>query len=91
MITQELQNKTILALDATTRVNSVSKKSRFTNQKFNLGSIVYEREDVVFFENISFENCEWRPLFRFETGKIELDNMTKKNACTITINNFKLI
>ena len=84
-----LQNQTILAVEAKTSVNSKENVSRFTNQEFVLGSIIYERNDGVFFENISFENSEWRPFLRFETNSIELSNMTKKNACDIIIRQYE--
>jgi hypothetical protein len=85
----ELQGQTILALEAKTLVNGKKNVSRFTNEEFILGSIIFERYDGVFFENISFENSEWRPFFRFETNQIELSNMTKKNACPITISQYE--
>jgi hypothetical protein len=90
MTTTTLQGKTILALEAKTLVNSKQNVSRFTNQKFTLGSIIYERYDGLFFENIKFENCEWRPFLRFETNMIELDNMTKRKACTIIVKKYQI-
>ena len=84
-----LQNQTILALDCKTLTNSKNNVSRFTNKEFRLGSIIHERYDGVFFENISFENSEWRPFFRFKSNSIELSNMTKKNACAILIRKYE--
>ena len=89
MNTATLQGQTILAVEAKTLVNGKNNVSRFTNQEFVLGSIIYERNDGVFFENISFENSEWRPFFRFETNSFELSNMTKKNSCTIIVNQYE--
>lgn len=91
MTTLTLQNQTILAVEAKTLVNGKKNISRFTNQKFCLGKIVYERNDGIFFENISFENSQWRPFLRFETNAIELSNMSKKNACDIIINQYNII
>ena len=91
MNTTTLQGQTILAVEAKTMVSGKKNISRFTNQKFVLGSIVYERNDGVFFENISFENAQWRPFLRFETNAIELSNMSKKNACDIIINQYNTI
>jgi len=89
MNTATLQGQTILAVEAITLVNSKHNVSRFTNQEFLLGSIIFERYDGVFFENIVFENCEWRPFFRFKTNSFEFNNMTKKNACTIIVNQYE--
>lgn len=86
-----LQGQTILAVEAKTSVNGKKNISRFTNQEFVLGSIIFERNDGVFFQNISFENSEWRPFLRFETNAIELSNMSKKNACEIIINQYNII
>jgi len=91
MNAQALQGKKIVVVEAKTCNNSMSKKSRFTNQEFVLGSIIYERYDGVFFENIVFENCEWRPFLRFENNTIDLDNMNKKNAATIIIKKYETI
>lgn len=90
MKAQALQGKTIVVVEAKTSNNSMSKKSRFTNQEFVLGSIIYERYDGVFFENIVFENCEWRPFLRFETNTFDLDNMSKKNACTLIVKQYHI-
>lgn len=84
-----LQGKTILAVEAQTLVNGKNNVSRFTGVEFKLGSVIHEREDGIFFENISFENSEWRPFFRFENNTFELGNMTKKNVCGIVITKFE--
>lgn len=89
MNTSTLQGQKITALESKTLVGGKNNVSRFTNQEFVLGSIIFERNDGIFFENISFENCEWRPFLRFETNSFELSNMTKKNACTIIISQYK--
>ena len=84
-----LQGQTILAVEAKTLVNGKDNVSRFTNQEFVLGSIIFERYDGVFFENISFEGSEWRPFFRFETNCFELSNLSKKNACDIIVKQYE--
>lgn len=86
----ELQNTTIVALEAVTNVNSVAKNSRFTGSEFTLGNVVFERNDGVFFENVVFDGNEWRPFLRFSTNIIELSNMNKKNACPILVKTFKI-
>jgi len=84
-----LQGQTILAVEAKTLVNGKKNVSRFTNQEFVLGSIIFERNDGIFFENIAFENSEWRPFFRFETNTFELSNVSKKNVCPIIVNQYE--
>ena len=90
MNSSKLQGQTILAVEARTLVSGKNNISRFTNQEFTLGSIVYERNDGVFFENISFENAQWRPFLRFENNSFELSNISKKNACDIIINKYQI-
>jgi len=85
----ELQGKVILVVEAKTSVNGKHNVSRFTGNEFVLGNIVFERNDGIFFENITFENSEWRPFYRFETNHFELSNMSKKNACEIIITNYE--
>lgn len=86
-----LQGKELLITNSVTKVNSTSKKSRLTNEKIKLGAIVFERDDGVFFDNITFENAEWRPFYRNNTGFIELQNMNNKKACEIIVNEYKAI
>jgi hypothetical protein len=85
----QLANTIILAVEAHTAVNGKSNVSRFTNKEFKLGNVIHERYDGIFFENVNFENNEWRPFLRFETNHIELSNMTKKNACPIIITQYE--
>jgi hypothetical protein len=90
-IAKSLENKTILVVNATTRVNSVSKKSRITNQLIALGSIVFERNDGVFFGPLNFLDSEWRAFYRFENNTIEIDQFKKPQSKSITIKEFKVI
>jgi hypothetical protein len=85
---KDLQNKTIVILDAKTEVNSNSKKSRFINSEINLGKIVYVREDGVFFENVIIEKNYWRPFLRFENNNIELQNISNSKSKSITITKY---
>ena len=85
----KLANTVILAVAAETLVNGKPNTSRFTNEEFRLGNIVFEREDGIFFENILFENDEWRPFFRFETNNFELSNMNNEKSCGIVITQYE--
>jgi hypothetical protein len=90
MTATTLANQTIVVIDAITNVNSKSFGSRILDSEFKLGSVVFERNDGVFFENISFEDCIWSVFFRFESNTIELTNTNNKKASTITIKKFQI-
>jgi len=95
-IAKSLENKTILVVNATTRVNSVSKKSRITNKLISLGLIVYERieggsNDGVFFEPFKFENSDWRAFYRLSSDTIEIDQYKKSKSKSIIIEEFIII
>jgi hypothetical protein len=83
-----LENKTIKILEAKTEVNTVSNKSRLQNTEITFGTVIFKREDGLFFENIIIENNEWRPFLRFENNNIELQNITNRKAKTITITKY---
>lgn len=90
-IAKTLENKQILVVNAITRVNSESKKSRITNQIISLGSIVFERNDGVFFEPFTLEGKEWRAFYRFSSDTLEIDQFRNSKSKSISIQEFKVI
>lgn len=90
-IAKSLENKQILVVNAITRVNSESKKSRITNQIISLGSIVFERNDGVFFEPFTLEGKEWRAFYRFSSDTLEIDQFRNSKSKSISIQEFKVI
>lgn len=94
-IAKSLENKQILVINAITRVNSESKKSRITNQIISLGSIVFERYDGVFFEPFTLEGKQWRAFYRFSNGfnsyGLEIDQIGNIRSKSISIKEFKII
>jgi hypothetical protein len=81
----------ILVKKAITVVNSKSKNSRIDNTELTFGSVIFERHDGLFYENIFFEGAEWRPFLHFSTNIIELDNMYNRKSCTIKILDYQII
>lgn len=94
-IAKSLENKQIFVINAITHVNSESKKSRITNQIISLGSIVFERNDGVFFEPFTLEGKQWRAFYRFNRGDnyygLEIDQIGNIRSKSISIKEFKVI
>lgn len=87
---KNLQSKNILIIDAQTNVNSVSKKSRMTGQEFLMGKIIFERNDGMFFDNVTIKGELFRPFFRFASSKLELSPVGNNKKSLITINTLKI-
>ncbi len=84
-----MENICLLIKEAVTTTNSKSNNSRLVNQKIYLTNVIFKREDGHFYENIIFENCEWRPFLRLENGFIELQNMSNKKSNLIIIKKYE--
>ena len=88
---KNLQNTKIQVLDAITNTNTNSKSSRITNSILDLKSIIHERSDLIFFENIEIDGKAFRPsIYTNESNVINLQPMNMK-AKTIEIKEFKII
>jgi hypothetical protein len=93
---KSLENKQILVVNAITRVNSVSKKSRITNQIISMGPIVFERiegtmNDGAFFGPFVLDGKEWRAFLRFSSNTIELDQFKSSRSKSISIQEFQVL
>lgn len=85
---RNLENKKLLITEAITRSNTVSKRSKINNQFLDLKTIIYERSDCVFFENVEYNDIIYRPAIYInnEDQKIDLHpafDMRKKSICIV--------
>ena len=88
---RNLQNKKVQILDAVTQTNTISKSSRITNSIIDLKSIIHERSDLIFFENIEIDGKPFRPsIYTNESNCIHLQPMNMR-AKDIKIKDFKII